>query len=153
MSDVSQRTQTAGSVGAHSSAPGAVDVEEETGRPLTELVADLGRDIGDLLSTQVQLATVEVREEVQQAARTAQLVGIAAGLAVLAVLLASFAAAWGLAEVMPEGVAFLIVAAVYGVVAAVAYQRARRALDELGAPETTMQTIKEDVEWVRRQTS
>ena len=63
-----------------------------------------------------------------------------------------FAAAWGLAEVIPEGFAFLIVAAVVGIVAAVMVVLGRKRLEAARevAPET-VETLKEDAQWTRQQ--
>jgi len=65
-------------------------------------------------------------------------------------VLLSFAAAWLLAELMPVGLAFLIVGVVYAAVALWAGLRAReRARDIDPVPEQTVQTLKEDVRWVK----
>lgn len=67
-------------------------------------------------------------------------------------MLACFAAAWGLAEVLPEGVAFIIVAAIVAVVAAVLMVLGRSRLEAAKriAPET-IETLKEDAQWTRQQ--
>jgi len=119
---------------------------------LGELFGRLGADLGDLLSTQVQLARTELRDEAKEAGRTAGAFGAAALLGYLALTLACFAAAWGLAEIMPEGWAFLIVAVVVAIVAGVLALRGRAQLREARsvAPET-VESIKEDVAWTRQQ--
>jgi hypothetical protein len=51
-------------------------------------------------------------------------------------------------------VAFLIVGAVLGVVAAVAFVIARNTLNQTDlVPRETVETVKEDVQWARRQMS
>jgi len=119
---------------------------------LGELFGRLGSDLGDLLSTQVQLARTELRDEAKEAGRTAGAFGAAALLGYLALTLACFAAAWGLAAVMPEGWAFLIVAVVVAFVAGVLALRGRAELERARsvAPET-VESIKEDVAWTRQQ--
>jgi hypothetical protein len=78
--------------------------------------------------------------------------GAAAGY--LAALLVSFAAAWGLAEVMPEGVAFLLVGIVWAVAALVLASRGRRELHQVHpAPQETVQELQEDRRWMRQQVS
>ena len=121
---------------------------------LGELFGRLGSDLGDLLSSQVELARTELRSEAREVGQTAGAFGAAALLGYLALTLACFAAAWGLAEVMPEGFAFLIVAVVVGIVAAVLAMRGRKKLEEARevAPKTVA-TLKEDVEWTREQVS
>jgi hypothetical protein len=66
--------------------------------------------------------------------------------------LLSFAAAWGLAELMAVGWAFLIVAAVWGAAAAFLYLRGRDHLRTVNPkPEQTIDTLKEDLQWAKNQ--
>jgi hypothetical protein len=123
-------------------------------RSLSELLSRLSQDTTQLLSAQVELTKAEVREEVKDATRIGAVFGASALLAFLALLLLAFAAAWGLTELVPEGVAFLIVGAVLGVVAAVAFVIARNTLNQTDlVPRETVETVKEDVQWARRQMS
>jgi len=92
---------------------------------LGDLLSRLTEDFGDLVSTQVELAKVEIKEEVTRAGKGAGMLTGAGVVAYLAITLLSFAAAWGLAEVMPEGVAFLIVGVIWAIVAGVLYSTGR----------------------------
>ena len=85
----------------------------EADKPLSELISQLTSDFSSLVTTHIELAKVEIKEEVSKAGKGAGLLGGGAFAGVMAVLLVSFAAAWGLAEVVPEGVAFLIVGLVW----------------------------------------
>jgi hypothetical protein len=76
--------------------------------------------------------------------------GAAGVVAFLALILLSFAVAWGLAEVMPAGLAFLIVGLVFGGVAFAVFQIGRDRIQQVDpVPRETVDTIKEDVQWVR----
>jgi uncharacterized membrane protein YqjE len=122
--------------------------------PLGSLLRELADDMGELLSLEVALAKEEMSAEVEKVKQTATAGGLAVYFAALAGLLLTFAAAWGLAEVVPEGVAFLIVAVVVGVAAAALGLRARsraRAIDPV--PRETVQTLEEDVQWLSQQTN
>jgi uncharacterized membrane protein YqjE len=122
--------------------------------PLSSLLRELADDVSELLSLEVALAKEEMSNEVEKVKQTATAGGLAAYFAGLAGLLLAFAAAWGLAEVLPEGLAFLIVAVVVGVLAAVLGTRARnraRTIDPV--PRETVQTLEEDVQWLSQQTS
>jgi uncharacterized membrane protein YqjE len=121
-------------------------------RSLGELFAQLGEDLTGLVSSQVELARKELTAEARQAVRATSLLGAGAVLGHLAFALACVAAAWGLAEVIEPGWAFLIVAAVVVVVALVLGLLGRRRAAAVGpvAPETK-ETLKEDVQWTRRQ--
>jgi uncharacterized membrane protein YqjE len=119
-------------------------------RSLGELLKELTNEIQRLLRAEVELAKVETREEIDHAKDVAKNGAMAAGAAFFAVLLLSFAAAWGLAEVMPIGVAFLIIGVIYAVVAAIAGLAARdRARRMSVVPTQTIETLQEDAQWLR----
>jgi len=120
---------------------------------LSDLLSRLTSDFGDFVSTQVELAKVEIKEEAARAARSAGMLGAGTFVAYLAVLFLSLAAAWGLAEIVPEGVAFLIVGAVYAVVAAFLLITGRQRMREVRPVPETTETLKEDVQWARQQMS
>jgi uncharacterized membrane protein YqjE len=137
----------------------AVDRVDDPARPLEpdtslpELLSRLSSDFGELVSTQVELAKVEIKEEIARAGKGAGLLGGGAFVAYLAVILLSFAAAWGLAEIMPEGVAFLIVGTVFAVVAIVLLRTGREQMRSVQAVPETTETLKEDVQWAKQQMS
>jgi hypothetical protein len=134
--------------------PAETTDERLADRSLGDLLSQLSHDTSELLRAQVELTKTEVREEVRQATRLGVIFGAAALIGFLALLLLSFAAAWGLSELVPEGVAFLIVGVLFAAVAAVAFVIGRNAAKEADlAPTETVQTIKEDVQWARRQMS
>jgi hypothetical protein len=119
-------------------------------RSLGELLRALTGELQHLFRAELQLAKIETKQELDHAKDVAKHGAIAAGAGVLAVLLLSFAAAWGLAEVMPAGVAFLIVGAVYAVVAIVAALAARdRARRVDLKPTQTIETLEEDAQWLK----
>ena len=122
-------------------------------KPLAELISQLTSDFSSLVTTHIELAKVEIKEEVTKAGKGAGLLGGGAFAGVMAVLLLSFAAAWGLAEVVPEGVAFLVVGLVWAAVAAALAATGRQRLAEARLPEQTVEEVKEDAQWVRQQTS
>lgn len=121
---------------------------------LGELFGRLSHDFSGLVSTQIELAKVEIKEEVAQAGKGAGILGGGAFCGYMAVVLLSFAAAWGLSEIVPEGVAFLIVGAVYAIAAAVLLPKGKNTLTSVSpVPEKTAESVKEDVQWARDQMS
>ena len=138
-------------------AEGDVDVREDLRgaperdeRSLGELFGELNREFSHLVRQEVQLAKTELREEATKAGKAAGMLGGAGVAAVFGLLLLSFAAAWGLAEVMPVGFAFLIVGAVYVLVAVILFMRGRAQMKQVSpVPEQTMETLKEDVQWAK----
>jgi len=123
-----------------------------TDASLGALFSDLTTDMSALVRDEVQLAKVELKEEITKAGRAGGMFGGAALAGYMTVVLLSFAAAWGLAELMAVGWAFLVVAAVWGAVGAVLYVRGRDEFRKVHPkPEQTIDTLKEDVRWAKNQ--
>jgi hypothetical protein len=121
-------------------------------RHLGELVGDLSREFSVLVRQEVELAKAELREEASKAAKAGGMLGGASIAALFTLLLLSFALAWGLAEAVPEGVAFLIVGAIYAIAAALLFVTGRaRMRDVHPVPDETVDTLKEDVQWAKAQ--
>jgi hypothetical protein len=119
-------------------------------RSIGDLLGEATSELSHLFRQEVELAKLELKRDAKEAADSAKFFGIAGGAAFFALLLISFAIAWGLAEIMPIGVAFLIVGVVYAAVAAVTFVSARKRLDDFNAvPEETVETLKEDVQWLK----
>jgi hypothetical protein len=116
---------------------------------LGELFAEMTRELGDLFRKEVELAKVETREEVRRG--TSALVAMAAaGVAALLFLnMVSVAAALGLAEIMNRALAFLIVAIIWGVIAAVMFSIGRKRMAQVRPLPETTETLKEDVQWAK----
>jgi len=125
----------------------------EADSSLGDLLSRLTTDFSGLVSTQVELAKVEIKEEVVQAGKGAGLL-TGGGLAgYLAVTFLSFAAAWGLDEVMPSAIAFLVVGVVWLAIAGVLYATGRKQLEAVRVAPQTKAAIKEDVQWAKQQKS
>lgn len=122
-------------------------------RSTQELFSDLTREAGVLLRKEIELAKIETKAQLSEASKVGVAFTVAAVAGYLALLLLSLAAAWGLAAVLPTGVAFLIVGLVYAVAAAVLLAQARKKAAALQlAPQQTIETLREDVQWARAQT-
>jgi hypothetical protein len=118
------------------------------------LVGQLSEDLGALLRDEVQLAKLELKEDATRAAKAGGMLGAAGFAGYVTILLLSFAAAWGLAEVVPIGVAFLIIGIVWGVVGAVLFVAGRARMRTLDIkPEQTIQTMQENIQWAKQQKS
>jgi hypothetical protein len=121
---------------------------------LGSLFSQLTSDLSALVRDEIQLARVEVTEDLGRASRAGAMLGGAAGAAVIAIVVVSFAAAWGLAEVMPAGFAFLIVGIIWSVVALALFVIGRdRMRDTNVKPEQTIETMQENIQWVKQQKS
>jgi uncharacterized membrane protein YqjE len=117
-----------------------------------QLLNEATQDISELVRQEMQLAKVELRDEVSKASKAGVKLGAGSVLGYLALLLASFAIVWGLAEVLSVGWGFLIVAVVYAIIAAVLFVTGRKQLRQISPiPRQTMETLKEDASWARAQ--
>ncbi|POH63983.1 MULTISPECIES: phage holin family protein [Cryobacterium] len=108
---------------------------EETS--LGDLLSEVTRDVSTLMRQEVELAKAELRQSATRAGKGAGLLGGAGYAAHLTVLFLSFAAWWGLGHVIDIAWAAVIVAVVWGIVAAVLYSRGRKEMKTItGAPKT-----------------
>jgi xanthine/uracil permease len=123
-------------------------------RSLGELFTELSRQTSTLVRQEVALAKTEMS---QKASRVGKDVGMLA--AAGAVAYAGFLAILAgiillLARPLPDWLAALIVGVVVVAIGYVLLQRGRAALKETDmAPRQTIDTLKEDAEWAKRQTS
>ena len=115
-------------------------------RPLSELLSEMSTELSTLFRKEVELVKVETKDTVSQAAKAGALLGAVAVGGLFALLLLAMAAAFGLAEVMATGLAFLLVGIVFLIVAGVAFALARKKLAEVKPPEQAIANIKQDVE-------
>jgi uncharacterized membrane protein YqjE len=116
-------------------------------RSLSELLSEVTGELATLFRKEVELAKVETSEQVSQAAKAGAMLGAAAVVGFLTLILLAFAAAWGLSEVVPEGVAFLIVGVLFAIVAAaLASVGKKRIASVKPVPDQTVQTLKADVQ-------
>ena len=114
---------------------------------LSALLSDVTGEIATLFRQEVELARVETSQQVSRAAKAGAMLGAAAVVGFLTLILLAFAAAWGLTEVVPEGVAFLIVGLVFGLVAAVLASAGKKKIASIRpVPDQTVQTLKDDVQ-------
>ena len=123
-------------------------------RPIGELLKQLSQETTTLVKQELELAKAEMAEKGRKAGPGLGMWGAAGviGLAALGALTAFFILA--LDGFMPNWLAALIVAAVYGAIAAFLYFRGKDRVEEATPikPEQTIETLKEDVEWARTQT-
>ena len=120
---------------------------------LGELIGEISDDLSKLFRQEVELAKAEVRQEATKAGKAAGMLGAAAFAGYLAVLLLSFALVYALANVMDAGWAALIVAVIWAAVGGILYATGRKKLRTVSpVPRQTVETIKEDAEWLKNPT-
>jgi hypothetical protein len=109
-----------------------------------ELIGEVARDLSTLMRQELRLAKAELKQEAGRAGRAVGMVGAAGFAGYLTLLFVSIALWWGLSNVMDQGWAALIVAALWAVAGAVLYAAGRQRLAGLSpAPTRTAETLRE----------
>jgi len=112
-----------------------------------QLVANASKDLSNLVRGEVELAKTELKKTAVAAGTGAGMFGAAAFLALLAIILLSIAAAYGLTALgLHPAVAFLIIAVLYLLIGAVLVLLGKRALGGAKGPQRAIETSKESVE-------
>jgi MFS family permease len=123
-------------------------------RSTAELVRDLSRQLSTLARQEVELAKTEMAEKGKRAGAGAGMLAASAvfGLVTLGTLSAFLVLV--LAEAMPAWAAAFLVTALWAVVAVALAVLGRDKLEEAGKPmpEKTVESVKEDIQWLKGQT-
>ena len=118
-----------------------------------ELIGNISNDLSQLFRQEVELAKAELKQEASKAGKAAGMLGGAGFAAYLAVVLLSFALVFALSNVMDPGWAALIVAVIWAIIGAVLYSNGRKKLKDVDpVPRRTVDTIKEDAQWLKNPT-
>ena len=130
--------------------PAAIDGEWNA-RSIGELLRDIGTNIQDIARSEIKLAKIELGNHARRMrSSAAPLVG-GAVLGIYAIGFVLLAAMLALGLVLPEWLAALIVGAVLALCAAFGIGLGRERFREVRMPEKTMQTVKEDLQWMKEQ--
>lgn len=120
---------------------------------LGELVSTATRDLSALIRTELQLAKVEIKRDVQAAGKGAGLFGGAGLSGLMALIFLSIAAAYGISWLgIGLGWGFFIVGLLYLIVAGALAFTGKKKIDQVGPPEKTIETVKDDIAWAKNPT-
>ena len=115
-----------------------------------ELLSEVSRDNSTLMRQEVDLAKAELKESASRAGKGAGLFGGAGMAGVLALVFLSVALWWGLGYLMGNAWSALIVAVLWGIVAAVLYFTGKKEIEEVEGMPQTVDTVKEIPETLKR---
>ena len=128
--------------------------EEVEQTSIGELIGNISNDLSQLFRQEVGLAKAEIKQEAAKAGKAGGMLGGAAFAGYLAVVLLSFALVYALSNVMDAGWAALIVAVLWGIIGAVLFVNGRKKLKQVDpVPHRTVDTLKEDAQWMKNPTS
>lgn len=120
--------------------------EAAAGKPsVGELIGRLGDDVTVLFRQEVELAKLELKQEMTQLGKAGAMLIGGAILALTTLLLLAWTVAWALSELLPTWLAFLITAILFGIAATAVATAGKRRLDDLDlTPRTTIETLQQD---------
>jgi uncharacterized membrane protein YqjE len=136
-------------------------LERKTDESIPTLLSRLGDDVMELINSQLALFKVEIKEEANEYARGAALIGVGAVVAAIGFALLNVAVAFGVSTLFAQagfsqpasyalgfvgtGVFYLVVGAI--VVMAMKSRLARQPL----VPKRTVEELRKDKEWLKNE--
>jgi len=119
-------------------------------RSLGELFSELASETSTLVRQEVALAKAELAQKASHVGRNVAYMAVGGAVAYAAFLAVMGAAVIGLSHVMAWWAAALVVGAVVGLVGGALLFKAAYALKETDVtPRQTVETLKEDAQWVK----
>lgn len=123
--------------------PPATAEDRAANESLGSLLSDVSRDLSTLMRQELELAKAELRESGTKAGKGVGMFGGAAVAGHFVLLFLSLALMWGLAELVGLGWSAVIVAVIWGIIAAVLALTGKKELKSVrGLPATTA-TVKD----------
>ena len=129
---------------AMSASPQVTHTPDVGQRSVGELIGEVTNDLSTLMRQELTLAKAEMKEEASKTGKAAGFLGGAGFAGYMLVMFLSIAAWWGLGNAIGRAWSALVVALVWGVIAAVLYSNGRKKMREVHPkPERTMSTLKD----------
>ncbi len=125
----------------------------ENGRSIADVLQDIVANVQTIIRAEIRLAKTEVKEEITKARAAVGMMASAAVAALFTVWLLLLTAFFALSTVMPFWAAALVLLIVMAIVTAILLAAGRKRLKTVSTkPEKTIETMKENVQWVKTQT-
>lgn len=130
--------------------------EREQDSSMAQLISGIVGDAQDLVRKEIALARQEVREELDAAKSAGIKLGIAGAVLTVGGLLVVLAVAQGIADLFdwPAWAGYALVGVVLAIVGGILFSAAQRQIKNIHpVPERTLETMKENVEWIKDRTT
>ena len=123
------------------------------GRSVTDVLQDIVGNVQEIVRSEVRLAKTELREEAAKAKTSSMFVGAGALIGVYAGGFLLLGIVYVLATVVPSWAAAFIVALSLAVGAGLLLRAGQRRFQQVKpTPDRTLESVKENVAWVKQQT-
>lgn len=120
-------------------------------RSFSDVLQNIVRNVQEIVRSEVRLAKTEIREEAGKAKSSTSLLGAGAVTAIFAALFLLFTLDRALALVVPAWAAALILGTALAVAAGMMLMAGLRQFRLIHpAPERTVETLKDNVEWAKQ---
>jgi hypothetical protein len=130
--------------------------EREYDASISALLSGIVGDAQDLVRQEIALARQEIREEINAAKNAGTALLIAGAILAVGGLFLLVTLALGLADLLnwPAWAGFGVVGLVFAIVGAIMFSSARQRMKQINpVPERTVETLKENVEWIKDRTT
>ncbi|MDQ0894756.1 phage holin family protein [Agromyces ramosus] len=114
------------------------------------LLAEVSRDISTLMRQEVELAKAELKQTAKQTGKGAGFYGGAGVAGIFTLLFLSIALWWALGYLMGNAWSAVIVAVLWGIVAAVLYFTGKKEFDEVEGMPQTVDSVKQIPDALKR---
>jgi uncharacterized membrane protein YqjE len=122
-------------------------------RSVSDVLQDIVRNLQDMVRSEIRLAKLEIREEARRAISSGIWIAVGTVGAVSAWIFLLWTLAYALATRMPMWAATLVVAVVMAAAAAVLIMGGIRSAKRIQPiPERTVESVKENLEWMKHPT-
>lgn len=128
--------------------------DESNTRSIGQIIGDAVANAQEITRSEIRLAKAELREEAMTTLRGAALLIAGAILGLYAFGMLLFTLVWAMSDAgLDLWLAALIVSVIVGVVATVLLMIGRSRIEEVNPkPEQTIDSVKEDVQWIKQRT-
>jgi acyl-CoA reductase-like NAD-dependent aldehyde dehydrogenase len=122
-------------------------------RSVSDVLQDILRNVQDILRSEVRLAKAEIRQEASQAAAAAVWVTVGVVGALSAWMFLLWTMAYALATILPMWAATLVIAVAMAAGGGVLIAAGLRRFTQITPmPERTIESLKENLEWIKQPT-
>jgi len=127
---------------------GAADLNQ---RSIGDVLKDIAASIQEIVRSEIKLAKVELTDRARRVRSSAVILGGGALFGIYGIAFILLAIMFALEIVLPAWLSALIVGALTLIGAGLGISIGRQRMKAVRAPEQTIQTVKEDLQWMKEQ--